>query len=80
MPDYWYNINGTGLRVKGIISGRPAEAAGIKAGDIILSMNTSIIKNIFSYQDALSSYNTGDTVTLVIMRKTSSFSVKAVFR
>lgn len=79
-PDYWYTLSGTGVKIKHVIENRPAAAAGITAGDIILTMDSVAIKNIFTYQDALATYNQGDTVVLVVMRKTKPLRFKAVFQ
>jgi S1-C subfamily serine protease len=79
-PDYWYTLSGTGLKVKRVIRDRPAEAAGIRAGDIILAMDTVLIKNVFSYQDALSRYRLGDSALIIVMREKRTLDLRAVFR
>lgn len=72
-PDYRYSMKGNGVRVKDLIKGRTAERAGIKAGDIITSLNGKNVKDIFSYRDMLYTFDRGDSVVIVVVRKDKRF-------
>lgn len=62
MPDYTYS--GTGLKIDGVISGRIAEKAGMKAGDIITRIGEYEVTDINNYMKALSHFKKGDKTTL----------------
>lgn len=79
-PDYFYTFSGMGVKVKETISGKAAEAAGIKAGDIIIQLDSVFIKSIFTYQDALAKYSPGDRASVLLMRKKEKVAVKVTFR
>lgn len=66
MPDY--SFQGEGVRADGIIEDRPAEKAGIKAGDVIIKLGTYSIKGMQSYMEALSHFESGQTITVTIER------------
>ncbi len=67
MPDYVYADGG--MKIDGIIADRPAEAAGLEAGDIVLKMDDVEIKDIYVYMDALGKFEPGQKVKLVVLRK-----------
>ena len=58
MPDYTFS--GTGIRVDGISEGRPAQKAGLKAGDVILRLGDFEVSNLDKYMEALSNFKKGD--------------------
>ena len=58
MPDYTYS--GTGMRIDGVTPGRPAEKAGLKAGDIILKIGNHEVNNMETYMQALGKFKKGD--------------------
>ncbi len=51
-----------------IIADSPALKAGLQAGDIIISVNGTEINLDNPLPEVLSHFNTGDTITLVILR------------
>jgi S1-C subfamily serine protease len=60
---------GNGVYVTGVFAGSPAEAAGITAGDIVLSVNGVKMRNIADLVSYLAEYTSpGDTVILEIIR------------
>jgi aminopeptidase YwaD len=66
MPDYTFS--GTGVKVDGVSDGKPAQAAGLQAGDIILQLgdyNTSSLEN---YMQALGKFKKGDSAIVKIKR------------
>jgi hypothetical protein len=58
MPDYAFS--GSGVRVDGISDGRPAQKAGLKAGDVILQLGEHNTSSMEAYMQALSRFKKGD--------------------
>jgi len=67
IPDYMYD--GKGMRVDGVSEGKPAIAAGIKKGDIVVELGGVKITDMMSYMKALSVFKKGDKTTVVFTRK-----------
>jgi hypothetical protein len=57
-----------GLKLTGVRAGSPADAAGIKAGDVIIELGGKPVKDLYQYSDALYSHNPGDEVVIVVLR------------
>jgi hypothetical protein len=66
LPDYLYD--GQGMRIDGVREGKPAAAAGMTKGDVIIKLGDMDVKDIYVYMDALSKYKKGDKTTLVALR------------
>lgn len=66
MPDYVYT--GEGMRIDGVLSGRVAEKAGLKNGDIVMKIGEVEVKDIYSYMDGLSLFKKGDKTKVVVKR------------
>ncbi len=66
MPDY--SFTGTGLKIDGVTEGRPAAAAGLKAGDIVLTIGHINISNMDAYMQALQTFEKGQTVKIMYKR------------
>jgi hypothetical protein len=66
MPDYTYS--GIGVRADGISEGKPAQKAGIKAGDIILQIGEFKINSMGGYMQTLGKFKKGDTVRVKLQR------------
>ncbi len=77
IPDY--SFDGIGLRLDGVSDGRPAEKAGIKTGDIILKIGTFDIKDVYGYMEALSKFEKGSTVKVLLKRKEETMEVDLTF-
>ena len=67
MPDYAFP--GPGLRLDGVSEGKPAAAAGLQRGDIIMQLGDMPILNVNDYMAALQKLNKGQTVTLLYKRQ-----------
>lgn len=70
MPDV-SGATDNGLKVMGVTKGKPAEIAGIKIGDIIVSINQKPVKNIYDYTKALSTLEPGSKATVKVLRNTN---------
>lgn len=66
MPDYTYQ--GEGMRLDGVMEGRPAQLAGLQGGDILLQIGEMPIRTIQEYMAALGQFGKGDTTTLTLRR------------
>jgi aminopeptidase YwaD len=58
MPDYTYA--GNGVKADGVSEGKPAQKAGLKAGDIILQIGDFSISSLESYMQSLGKFKKGD--------------------
>lgn len=57
-----------GLRLTGVTSGSPADRAGLKAGDLVVSLGGVAVTDLTSYSDALYAHKPGDEVEVVVLR------------
>lgn len=76
-PDYAYS--GRGVRIDGVVRGKPAWRAGLKAGDIIIKMDDTEIDNIYTYMEVLSRFRPGDTVQVRVRRGDQELTVSVQF-
>lgn len=67
MPSY--TASDAGLLVDGVTDGKPAQKAGIEAGDIIIQMGDISIKDMANYMDALGKFEKGQTILVKVKRK-----------
>lgn len=57
----------SGAVVHQVVAGSPAEAAGLKEGDVITAVNGQSLEQSRSLSDAIAAYNPGDQVTLSVV-------------
>jgi hypothetical protein len=57
-----------GLRLSGVRAGSPADAGGLKAGDVIVEFAGKPVKDLYQYSDALYAHKPGDEVVIVVLR------------
>lgn len=77
MPDY--SFTGKGLKIDGVSKARPAEKAGIEAGDVIIKLANKEIATIYDYMDILGKHEKGDRVDAVFLRGKETKTVKITF-
>ncbi|MDQ2864301.1 MAG: M20/M25/M40 family metallo-hydrolase, partial [Bacteroidota bacterium] len=77
MPDYTFS--GSGVRADGIVDGKIAERAGIKAGDVIIKLGDNAFSDIYSYMDVLSKYKKGDAAVVTVMRGKDQLTFDIIF-
>lgn len=77
MPSY--TSDAAGLLVDGVTDGRPAQKAGIVAGDIITQIGDFPIKDMQSYMDALGKFEKGQQVPVKILRNKEEKTIQVTF-
>lgn len=66
MPDYTFS--GAGIHVDGVSSGKAAEKAGIKTGDVLIQLGDYPFEDIEAYMTVLGKFKKGDTTKLKFIR------------
>lgn len=74
--DYGALIINEGPNRPGVVPDSPADLAGIKEGDVILSINAEKITPEKIIADFLEKYSAGDTLTLKVLRGKKEFETK----
>jgi aminopeptidase YwaD len=77
MPDYTYS--GVGVLVDGVSDNRPAQKAGIKAGDVIQQLGSFVVEDVQSYMQALNKFKKGDETEVKIKRGNEAVLIKIIF-
>ena len=77
MPDYTFNSGG--VRADGVSEGRPAQKAGLKAGDVIVQLGNYPVPTLEKYMDALGRFKKGDATTVKYRRGNDTFEVAVQF-
>ncbi len=77
IPDHAWT--GKGLRIDGITSGKTADKAGLKSGDVIITIGDQEVSDIMSYMNILSGYKKGDVAKIVYLRGQIESSVEVTF-
>ncbi|QIA08456.1 M28 family peptidase [Draconibacterium halophilum] len=67
MPDF-AGVEKRGMRVDAVSKGKPAHAAGMKNGDIIIAINGKKVGNIYEYMDRLQKLEAGETISVDVLR------------
>jgi hypothetical protein len=76
IPDFAYS--GNGFRLSGVVAGSPAEAAGLKEGDVVVRMNNVAVTGLKDFSDLLKTLHPGDTVAVTFVRNGAELTVEAV--
>ena len=77
MPSYSSDVEG--LKVDGVTEGKPAQKAGILAGDVIVQMGDLVIKDIQNYMEALAKFEKGQTIPVKVKRGEEVITVSVTF-
>lgn len=70
--------NVPGLKLTGVRPGSPADAAGLKAGDIVIELGGAPVKDLYSYSAALYAHKPGDKITIAVLREGKRVEVTAI--
>ena len=78
VPDAPFRVGELGALVVEVIEDSPADEAGLKVGDVIWEIDGMPLTEEDELADLIGSYEPGDTVELLIMRRESmrTFSAK----
>lgn len=77
MPDYTFS--GAGIRCDGVTDGRPAQKAGLKAGDIITKVGDYTISSMESYMQTLGKFQKGDKAKVKFKRGNNEMETEVQF-
>lgn len=77
VPDYLFD--GVGMRIDGTSPGKPAENAGIKAGDIVIQMGEILVPDMMGYMKALGQFKKGEETDVVVVRDGKEVTVHVTF-
>jgi hypothetical protein len=76
-PDMTY-AGDDGVRISGARAGSPAEKAGLREGDVIISLDGKPVRNLEDYSILLFSHRPGDEIEVGIQRGAETLVLKAV--
>jgi hypothetical protein len=74
-----YAFGGPGVKVDGVSPGKPAEKAGILAGDKVMKLGEYECKDIYAYMEALSKFTKGQTVKVLLERAGKEMTLDLTF-
>jgi DNA-binding protein len=77
MPSY--TSTEEGLKVDGISEGKPAQKAGLQAGDLIIQIGEYPIKNIEAYMEVLTKFEKGQSTEVKVKRGSEVISLPLTF-
>jgi aminopeptidase YwaD len=71
-----YSDQSDGMKLDGVRPGSPAERAGLLAGDLVVRLGKTQIKNVYDYTYALGELRAGEEVEIVIRRAGREMNLK----
>jgi aminopeptidase YwaD len=77
VPDYAFE--GSGMRIDGVSDGKPAQNAGLMAGDIVIQIGEHKVTDMMSYMKALGKFSKGDTAPVQIKRGDTVLTKEVTF-
>jgi len=77
MPDYTFS--GAGIRCDGVSDGRPAQKAGLKAGDVIIKVGDYTVSSMESYMQTLGKFQKGDKAKVKFKRGNEEMETEVQF-
>ena len=75
LPDFAFA--GPGVKISQVMSGTPAEAAGLKAGDLLVAIDDDDIADVRGYSNILRTHEPGDTIRLRVVRAGEEIVIEA---
>jgi S1-C subfamily serine protease len=64
------------MKLDGVRPGSPAEKSGLLAGDFILKLGKTPIKNVYDYTYALGELRAGEEIDVIIRREGREMTLK----
>ena len=77
MPDYTFS--GAGVRCDGVTEGRPAQKAGLKAGDVIVKIGEHSVSSMESYMLTLGKFQKGEKAKVRFKRGNEEMETEVQF-
>ena len=77
MPDYTYS--GAGVRCDGVTEGRPAQKAGLKAGDVIVKIGEHSVNSMETYMQTLGKFQKGEKAKVKFKRGNEELETEVQF-
>lgn len=77
MPDYTFS--GAGVRCDGVTDGRPAQKAGLKAGDVIVKIGDHTVSSMESYMQTLGKFQKGEKAKVKFKRGNEELETEVQF-
>jgi aminopeptidase YwaD len=71
-----YSDQSDGMKLDGVRPGSPAERAGLKAGDLVMRLGKTPVKNVYDYTYALGELRAGEEVEIMIRRDGREMTLK----
>ena len=78
IPDYMFQDKG--MRIDGVRAGKTADTAGILDGDVVVKMGDLKIVDMNSYMKALSVFEPGEKVMVVVLREGKELKKEVTFQ
>lgn len=75
MSDSPRDVITSGVVLRGVVPGSPAERAGLQAGDRIVKAKNRVLRNVFDWEAVRLTLRVGETVPLVVRRGEREFTV-----
>ena len=77
IPDFAYS--GKGFRLSGTAPGSPAEAAGLKQGDVIIKIDNTAIESLKDFSNVLKTLKApGDKISITFLREKREITTEVV--
>ena len=77
MPDYTFS--GAGVRCDGVTDGRPAQKAGLKAGDVIVKIGEYNVSSMETYMQTLGKFQKGEKAKVKFKRGNEEIETEVQF-
>jgi hypothetical protein len=74
IPDYASQESRVGVLISGTTPGTPADAAGLREGDLLVQFGTQKLENLMDLTQALAGCKPGDRITIKLIRGTQTMS------
>lgn len=77
VPDYLFG--GQGMRIDGVSEGKPAQAAGLLKGDVVVKLGEHEVTDMMSYMKALSTFQKGNETVVTVKREDKEIALPIKF-
>jgi C-terminal processing protease CtpA/Prc len=77
VPNYAYQQKG--MKIDGVSEGKPAQKAGLQAGDIVLGLNECEVRDMMGYMNCLSVFKPGQSIEVKLLRNTEELVLPLTF-